>query len=694
MNTPIATPTLDNGLTINEIAAVSYALAREVSFDNLIKFADTFSPVYTIAFGLLRARAKNLGAPDSALATAVANGVRVAPTVAANVPLQPAAAAVASVIRNAILTTGVVPAKVSSSNVTLVATPMALANQSSMLRNLQLKVAGEVETGLDVSNLKLVSSPANSMVAQQLSKAAVTIVPKPAPPVIVPRLTIVELDEFGTPISRTSQGIPASKLGDGTSGFFVYRPKNKPPITPEQYAQISYVIRATVPYEWIGDYMCEYTDGTGRHVPALSLSDVMQTQKSKPYGASGYRMQDMIPEDYARNPRTLVGSGWGRFTWQKSKRTGQIGHPDDLRTSDPLWQTINKVGNDIGKAADDAIDWVHDNASELGKYIGQALKLIAPIVACIPGIGTGIAYVMSVVGSVAMGEKISDALLSACVDAVPGGALVKAGIQAGVAAGKALLEGKNLGEAALAAARSAAVSAGGEGAGAAFDAGLALARGKSLQEAGFQALYAWTKGNDLADRAAHFAEKMAVAVERGQSVADVLIDEAKSELEKIPLVQQVVGIEKTIAAIIKDPGLLLKSAEELAKQYGVPVETARAALMSVKDLGGGNVVVDPEVKKRVAPNSLTLVGTVNSPAVESIKNMNLQVKPKAPSLKDMVVVGIKPISSTITNIASQLTQTTAPIAAPEEMKTKAVERAKWVDLYQARRAAEQASVYA
>jgi hypothetical protein len=77
---PINIPTLDTGLTINEIDAISYALAREQSPQNLFSFGDSFLPDYPITAGLLLVKGKLLASPtDPVLRAAVEDGVRQRP---------------------------------------------------------------------------------------------------------------------------------------------------------------------------------------------------------------------------------------------------------------------------------------------------------------------------------------------------------------------------------------------------------------------------------------------------------------------------------------------------------------------------------------------------------------------------------------------------------------------------------------
>ena len=108
--------------------------------------------------------------------------------------------------------------------------------------------------------------------------------------------------------------------------------------------------------------------------------------------------------------------------------------------------------------------------------VRESLRFAAMVAPFVPGIGTGAAAALAAANALASGERISDALIAAARNAVPGGALAQTAFD--MAAN--LAKGKKLSEAALDAARSRLP--GGLAAQAAFDSGLALAQGKSLQD--------------------------------------------------------------------------------------------------------------------------------------------------------------------------------------------------------------------
>jgi hypothetical protein len=109
--------------------------------------------------------------------------------------------------------------------------------------------------------------------------------------------------------------------------------------------------------------------------------------------------------------------------------------------------------------------------------VRESLRFAAMVAPFVPGLGTGVAAALGAANALASGERITDALIAAARNAVPGGALAQTAFDTAAN----LAQGKNLGDAALGAAR--ARLPGGPAAQAAFDAGLALAKGKNIQEA-------------------------------------------------------------------------------------------------------------------------------------------------------------------------------------------------------------------
>jgi hypothetical protein len=126
-------------------------------------------------------------------------------------------------------------------------------------------------------------------------------------------------------------------------------------------------------------------------------------------------------------------------------------------------------GNNILKAAGKAVQ------AGIGD-LRESLRFAAMVAPFVPGLGTGVAAALGAANALASGQRITDALIAAARNAVPGGAIAQTAFDVATN----LAKGKSITEAAFNAAR--ARIPGGPAAQAAFDSGLAIAKGKSLQD--------------------------------------------------------------------------------------------------------------------------------------------------------------------------------------------------------------------
>lgn len=228
--------------------------------------------------------------------------------------------------------------------------------------------------------------------------------------------------------------------------------------------------------------------------------------------------------------------------------------------------------------------------SESAEIIGVALRSIAKIVSFIPGIGQGVAAVLAGVGSLAMGQPLDEALLDAAANAIPGGGIAKDAFKAASKAASALFDGKDVGEAVLAAARQAVESQGGPLAAAAFDAGFALVTGRKLQEAGFATLHGFAKGAGFPEQGIEYAEKVARAAVSGRPVYAVLVTDLGNELFKSTAAprEQVDHVLRNIVESASLPDYLDMPSTALAEKFGVTEAAARAARQVVNADGTVN----------------------------------------------------------------------------------------------------------
>ncbi len=109
--------------------------------------------------------------------------------------------------------------------------------------------------------------------------------------------------------------------------------------------------------------------------------------------------------------------------------------------------------------------------------VRKSLQFAAMVAPVVPGIGTGVAAAIGAANALAAGQPITDAVIAAARDAIPGGAVAQFAFDTAVNMAK----GKNIAESLLNSARSRIP--GGAAAQAAFDAGVALAKGKNIQTA-------------------------------------------------------------------------------------------------------------------------------------------------------------------------------------------------------------------
>lgn len=421
--------------------------------------------------------------------------------------------------------------------------------------------------------------------------------------------------------------------------------------------------------------------------------------------------RDTVPAEWSGDVEKLIGdrvprgdgAGW------------QVGTESRLQLSDLLTnlQTIGLARMLTGERAwggGNPLDagglrelgqLVEEEMKKVGAVIGPLLKALAPIVGLIPGIGSGIAVAMSVAGSLAMGQNISDALIDAAANAIPGAGLVKMAIETAATAGKDLIKGKSIGDLGMDVMRKNIESQGGPLAAAAFDAGVALVQGKNLQDAGFQIYYGWVKGNEAAERAGHFAETVARAVRDGKAVKDVLLDTARDELVRaIPSsLERAKGIDAVINALRKDDSLLAGSIEDAAQKIGVAVEHAQAAFMCVKHMGDGVVVVDPEIRKRfdsvvLMPDRPLLTTAMQNRIAEfamarpkiDLSNATVVQPAKTPNL-----IVVKAASPTKDGPKLDTSPGGSVVVSDAELAAKVVSRAMWVTYYQDMRSSEGAA---
>lgn len=161
-------------------------------------------------------------------------------------------------------------------------------------------------------------------------------------------------------------------------------------------------------------------------------------------------------------------------------------------------------------------------ASSGAKSLRESVRFAAMTASFVPGAGTGVAAALGAADALASGKKLSDAVLAAARNAVPGGAAARAAFDFGAG----LAQGKSLKNSALSAARERLP--GGKVARAAFDAGLALSRGRKIQDAAREAVGRSIPASPYAADPVKFVR----SVTRGTKIPDAALSTAGRQLRR------------------------------------------------------------------------------------------------------------------------------------------------------------------
>jgi hypothetical protein len=148
--------------------------------------------------------------------------------------------------------------------------------------------------------------------------------------------------------------------------------------------------------------------------------------------------------------------------------------------------------------------------------VRKSLQFAAMVAPFVPGIGTGVAAALGAANALAAGQPITDALIAAARDALPGGAVAQFAFDTAMN----MVKGKNVAESLLDAARSRVP--GGPAVQAAFDAGLALAKGKNIQQALVAGAGRLMSASPFASDALSFVQKVAA----GHNIQEAALSQA------------------------------------------------------------------------------------------------------------------------------------------------------------------------
>jgi hypothetical protein len=129
---------------------------------------------------------------------------------------------------------------------------------------------------------------------------------------------------------------------------------------------------------------------------------------------------------------------------------------------------------------DNVLSTLGNHFKDQVKNIKDVAPMAQAVVSFVPGVGSGVNAAIAAGSALAQGANISDALVSAAKNALPGGPIAAAAFDTAYKLGKAAATGGNIGQAALEAARA---QLPGPVAQQAFDTALAIAHGQNVQQA-------------------------------------------------------------------------------------------------------------------------------------------------------------------------------------------------------------------
>jgi LysM repeat protein len=243
------------------------------------------------------------------------------------------------------------------------------------------------------------------------------------------------------------------------------------------------------------------------------------------------------------------------------------------RTSiDDAGFSLGDIGRAIGGAAKAVGGWVreHDPVGHIAMQIGrgervdraflqggklavESIKEAAPYIemalANLPGIGTGISSALAMAIALASGHGLTDAAMEAAIAATPGGPLAQRAMRASLSIVSGLASGKRIDKVMLETMRAQLPN---QAAKAAFDAGVALAAGRKIQEVAAKALGTLGEGKLPGGRFGNAAVNAASEVLAGHRVDRVLLAQGMRVVHdvatKMPAVQKVSALADQISA--------------------------------------------------------------------------------------------------------------------------------------------------
>jgi hypothetical protein len=226
-----------------------------------------------------------------------------------------------------------------------------------------------------------------------------------------------------------------------------------------------------------------------------------------------------------------------------------------------------------------------DAAKQAGSFLGQRAAVASVVV---PGAAPAVVAAMSTAGALASGKKISSSIIGVAANAVPG--TNGDAVQAGADIAQGMVENSTTATTALDAAKSMLSDQASRNA---VDVGFTLGLAKKLQDADFG-----TARKLLPASAQHPADAMAqqVATALKLGADNNLVDKSVATLKSI-LPQDAATatqVSNAASAIVSQPALLRLQPTTIAKELGIPVPVAQAAIASMNKAVPGAPMVDPQ----------------------------------------------------------------------------------------------------
>jgi len=252
-------------------------------------------------------------------------------------------------------------------------------------------------------------------------------------------------------------------------------------------------------------------------VPVPVIAALLRIMRPQNYAIkTGGLWSDIVEADptgvlgKAEESAEAIGQGASDVVSMAKDAWGDTGAKDVAPFISPANAFIYKTVTDVSKGRN-PLDSMRESAQWAWDNRAKSLRYGAIIASFVPGVGSGVASALAAGAALSEGRSIDEAMIEGALAALPGGALARMAAETA----RNLYRGENLTQSALMGVRAGLPP----GHRAAFDVGLALAHGQSVQNAAISAAKTVMPGGREGRAALDFAERIA----RGDSVRDAAI---------------------------------------------------------------------------------------------------------------------------------------------------------------------------